>query len=262
MMVSLWSAATGMQSQELKQNVISNNLANIDTVGYKKSRVSFQDTLYQTKKTAGSTNSAGSVLPTGIQVGNGVRVIGTGKLYTQGSVMETGNSMDFMIEGDGFFQILMPDGTLGYTRNGEFKFNSERQIVNSDGFPLEPAIVVPEDAQDFSLGEDGTITVTRGNEKTVEELGNIELVRFVNPQGLSNIGKNLLKVTSASGAAQAGTPGDSGYGLLTQGSLEGSNVTMVDEMVKMIVSQRAYEVNSKSIQTADTMLQQATELKR
>lgn len=262
MMGALYSAATGMQAQETSINVISNNLSNVDTIGFKKNRVDFQDLLYQTKSVAGAVNAEGSNLPTGIQIGNGVRVIGTPKIFTDGNYMETGNNTDMAINGKGFFEILMPDGSTAYTRNGSFKRDANGQLVNSDGFPLEPAVTIPTDYSNFTIGSDGTVTVTTGNENISQEIGKIELARFINPSGLMNIGKNLMKLTSASGDPQTGTPGENGFGTLSQYSLETSNVTVVDEMVKMISSQRAYEVSSKSIQTADSMLQIANNLKR
>ncbi|BDU50217.1 flagellar basal-body rod protein FlgG [Haliovirga abyssi] len=262
MMNSLWSAASGMLAQELNMDVISNNLANTDSVGYKKSRVDFQDLLYQTKSVPGSLNAEGTSLPIGIQVGNGVRAIGTQKIFTDGEYTETGNDYDLAIQGQGFFQVLMPDGSMSYTRNGSFKITDTGQLVTADGFPLEPSITIPSDGTKMSVGSDGTVSVMRGNSNTSEEIGKIELAKFINPSGLMNIGKNLLTKTSASGDAEIGTAGDNGFGSLSQRTLETSNVKVVEEMVKMITAQRAYEVNTKSIQTADSMLQMANNLKR
>lgn len=262
MMVSLWSAASGMLAQELNMDVISNNLSNVDTTGFKKSRVDFQDLLYHTKSLPGSVNSEGSNLPVGIQIGSGTRAIGTQKINTNGEYIETGNSLDIAIQGEGYFQILMPDGSISYTRNGAFKKSETGQIVNSSGFPLEPAIVIPQDATTISIGQDGTVTVSTGNDTVSEEIGQIQLARFINPSGLMNIGSNLLKTTSVSGDAEIGVAGENGYGALANNTLETSNVKVVEEMVRMITAQRAYEVNTKSIQTADTMLELANNLKR
>lgn len=262
MMNSLWSAASGMLAQELNMDVISNNLANTDTTGYKESRVEFQDLLYQTKSIPGSLNASGTMLPVGIQVGNGVRAIGTQKIFTDGGYTSTGSDSDLAIQGAGFFQILMPDGSISYTRNGSFKVMNTGQLVNSDGFPLEPSITIPSDATKMSVGADGTVSVIRGNSTTSEEIGKIELANFMNPSGLVNSGKNLLNKTSVSGDPVIGTPGANGFGSLAQRALETSNVKVVEEMVKMITAQRAYEVNTKSIQTADNMLQMANNLKR
>ncbi len=262
MMISLWSAASGMLSQELNMDVISNNLSNVDTTGFKKSRVDFQDLLYQTKSVPGSDNTEGSRLPIGIQIGNGVRAIGTQKMFTDGELIETGNDTDIAIQGDGFFQVLMPDGSMAYTRNGSFKKTNNGQLVTADGFALEPAITIPIDATKVSIGSDGTVSVIQGNENVSTPIGRIEIARFINPSGLMNIGKNLLKPTSISGDAQVGVPGNEGFGTLANRTLETSNVKVVEEMVKMITAQRAYEVNTKSIQTADNMLQMANNLKR
>lgn len=262
MMVSLWSAASGMLAQELNMDVISNNLSNVDTTGFKKSRVDFQDLLYHTKSMPGSVSSEGANLPTGIQVGSGTRAIGTQKINTNGEYIETGNPLDIAIQGDGYFQILMPDGAIAYTKNGAFKKSETGQLVNSSGFPLEPAIVIPEDATSVSIGQNGVVTITRGNENLAEEIGQIDLARFVNPSGLMNLGGNLLKPTSVSGDPELGIAGENGFGILANNTLETSNVKVVEEMVKMITAQRAYEVNTKSIQTADTMLELANNLKR
>lgn len=262
MMISLWSAASGMLGQELNMDVISNNLANVDSVGFKKSRVDFQDLLYQTQTVPGSVSAEGTKLPTGIQIGNGVRPIATQKIFTTGELVQTGNQLDVAIQGDGFFQILMPDGTLAYTRNGAFKQSDTGQMVTSEGYALEPAITLPQGTTKVSIGNDGTVSVIAGNDNASQQIGRIDIARFINPAGLINIGQNLMKTTSVSGNPEVGTPGATGYGTLAQNTLETSNVKVVEEMVKMITAQRAYEVNTKSIQTADNMLQMANNLKR
>jgi len=262
MMRSLWTAASGMTAQQFKIDTISNNLANVNTTGFKKSRVDFQDLLYQTLKYAGTPTTAGAQVPTGIQIGHGVRTVATQRIFSQGTFQQTDNPMDIVIEGDGFFQILLPDGGIRYTRDGAFKLDSDGRLTTSDGFPLEPEIIVPSDAIEFSVGSDGTVTVMRPGASEPETIGQIELVRFVNPAGLKSEGGNLFSATAASGQPMIGTPGLDGFGKLAQGWLEMSNVQVVEEMVNMIVAQRAYETNSKAIQAADDMLQTANNLRR
>ena len=262
MIRSLWSAATGMQAQTLNIDVISNNLANVSTSGFKKSRADFQDLLYQTLRSPGVSSSADTQVPTGIQVGHGVRPAATQKMFTQGEFQKTENELDMAIEGDGFFQILQPNGETAYTRAGSFKLDSDGRVVTSDGFPLEPEITVPTDAVSLSIGTDGTVSVLLANETAGTEIGKIELADFTNPAGLNSIGRNLYLPTASSGDATVGTPGEDGYGTIAQGYLELSNVSVVDEMVNMIVAQRAYETNSKTIQASDEMLQTATNLRR
>ena len=262
MLRSLWTAASGMQAQTLNIDVISNNLANVNTAGFKKSRIDFQDLLYETIRVAGASSSADSEVPTGIQVGHGTRYAATQKIFTVGSLQHTENRLDVAIEGAGFFQVLQPNGDTAYTRAGTFKLDSDGRIVTSDGYLIEPEISIPEDTQSISIGTDGTVSVLQAGSVTPTELGTIELVRFINPPGLSNIGRNLLLETSASGSPFVGTPGEDGFGTLAQGYLEMSNVSVVDEMVNMITAQRAYEINSKSIKTSDDMLQITNNLKR
>lgn len=262
MMTSLWSAASGMLAQELNMDVISNNLANVDTGGFKKSRVDFQDLLYQTKSVAGADNSAGAKAPIGLQIGNGVKAVGTQKISTTGEMKQTDNDFDIAIQGKGYFQILMPDGSMAYTKNGSFKKSNTGELVTADGYTLQPSIVIPSEANKVSIGSDGTVSMTVGNENTSQVIGNIETVRFINTAGLTNIGKNYVMPTSVSGDPEVGTPGANGFGGLAQGMLETSNVKVVEEMVNMITAQRAYEVNTKSIQTSDNMLQMANNLKR
>lgn len=262
MMRALWTAGSGMAAQQANIDVISNNLANVNTTGFKKSRTDFQDLMYQTIRQAGAATGTDSQVPTGIQMGHGVRQVATQKIYTQGSFQQTGNSLDIAIEGEGFFQIDLPDGTIAYTRDGAFKKDSQGRIVTSDGYPLDPVIQIPDNATEITISADGRVSATIPNQNDPQELGQIQLVRFVNPAGLDSIGRNLLKETAASGQPVVVNPGEEGAGTLVQKYLEMSNVQVVEEMVNMIVAQRAYEVNSKAITTADDMLSQAANLKR
>ncbi len=262
MIRSLWSAATGMQAQTLNIDVISNNLANVGTSGFKKSRADFQDLLYQTLRSPGVSSSADTQVPTGIQVGHGTRPAATQKMFTQGEFNHTENELDLAIEGSGFFQIIQPNGETAYTRAGTFKLDSDGRVVTSDGFPLEPEITIPTDAVAVSIGTDGTVSVLLAGDNQPSEIGTVELASFTNPAGLNSIGRNLFLPSAASGDATTGTPGLDGYGTIAQGYLELSNVSVVDEMVNMIVAQRAYETNSKTIQASDDMLQIATNLRR
>jgi flagellar basal-body rod protein FlgG len=262
MLRTLSIAASGMQAQALNIDIISNNLANVNTSGFKKSRADFQDLLYQTLRPAGVASAEGSQVPTGLQLGHGTRPVATQKIFLQGDYQHTKNELDMAIEGDGFFQILQPNGEVAYTRAGTFKLDSEGRIVTSDGFLMEPEISIPGDSVAISIGTDGTVTVLQAGEIEPSEIGTVQLVRFVNPAGLSSIGRNLYTATSVSGDAIPGTAGEGGYGTIAQGYLEMSNVSVVDEMVNMITAQRAYEINSKSIQTADEMLQMANNIKR
>ena len=262
MMRALWSAATGMLAKQLDMDVIANNLANVNSAGFKKSRVDFQDLMYQTIRTAGSTVAQGSKVPTGIQVGLGTRAAAIQKVFSQGDFIQTENPLDLVIEGDGFFQVLLPDGSTAYTRTGAFKVDSDGRVVTSDGFVMEPELAVPANAVDISIGTDGTVTIQVAGENTPTELGQIQLARFLNPGGLMSIGRNLYKPTAASGDPAVGTPGLEGIGTIAQKFLEMSNVKVVEEMVNMIIAQRAYEVNSKAIQTSDSMLGTAIGLKR
>ncbi len=262
MMRSLWTAASGMVGQQFKIDTISNNLANVNTTGFKRSRVDFQDLLYHTVKFAGTPVTAGAQVPTGIQIGHGVRPVATQKIFGQGTFQQTDNPLDLVIEGDGFFQVLLPDGGTRYTRDGAFKLDSSGRMVTSDGFPLEPEVLIPEDAVSVSVGSDGTVSVVQPGGTEPQEIGRVELARFVNPAGLKSDGRNLFTATAATGDAFVGTPGLDGFGALAQGFLEMSNVQVVEEMVSMIVAQRAYETNSKAIQASDDMLQTANNLRR
>lgn len=262
MIRALWTAASGMLAQQLNTDVIANNLANVNTTGYKRSRADFQDLLYQTIKAAGTSNTSGSQVPVGIEVGHGTRAIAIQKMFTQGDYEETGNTLDMVIEGDGFFQITMPDGSTAYTRAGSFKQDSQGRVVTSDGYVMKDQITIPQEAQDIAITSDGTVQAILPGKSTPQQLGVIELARFTNPAGLSSEGKNLYFATAASGQAINGTPGADGLGTIVQRSLEMSNVKVVEEMVNLIVAQRAYEINSKAIQTSDEMLGIANNLRR
>ncbi len=262
MVRSLWTAATGMNAQQLNIDNMSNNLANVNTTAFKKGRILFQDLLYQDLKAAGSTTAAGIAHPTGIQVGMGATTVAIQKIHSQGSYQQTYNPMDAMIEGDGYFQVNLPDGNIGYTRAGAFQIDANGDVTTPEGYLLEPGINVPEDALSISISTDGIISVALPGEQEETELGQIEIARFINPSGLNSIGENIYLATGASGDPQVGVPGEDGFGNLRQHFLETSNVSMVDEMVNMITGQRAYEMNSKAIQTSDEMLQTVAALKR
>ncbi|HEB75798.1 MAG TPA: flagellar basal-body rod protein FlgG [Nitrospirae bacterium] len=262
MIRSLFIAATGMEAQKLNIDVIANNLANVNTTGYKRSRADFQELMYEEIKTPGAASAEGVQLPSGIQLGLGVRPVAVQKVFEQGDFTPTGNPLDMVIEGDGFFQVIKPDGEIAYTRAGAFKLDSEGRIVTSDGYPIEPEITIPSDTLEITIGSDGRISVTQPGSTTPTEIGQIEIARFSNPGGLSSIGKNLFEETASSGVPTTGTPGTEGLGTIQQGFIELSNVNIVDEMVQMIVSQRAYEINSKAVQAADDMLQIANNLRR
>jgi flagellar basal-body rod protein FlgG len=262
MMRALWTAASGMMAQQANIDVISNNLSNVSTTGYKKTRMDFQDLIYQNLRDPGAQNAQGNQLPTGLQLGHGVKAVGTQKIYTQGTYQQTGNSLDMVIEGNGFFQITMPDGSLAYTRDGALKKDGQGRLVNSDGYLLEPQITIPENATSISITSDGNVSVVIPGNTEPQAIGQVQLVNFVNPAGLSNMGRNLMTETAASGNPIVGTPGQDGLGSIAQGFIEMSNVQVVEEMVNMIVAQRAYEVNSKAIQASDEMLQQANNLRR
>lgn len=262
MIRALWSSAAGMKSQQTNLDVISNNLANVNTSGFKKQRADFQDLLYQIDREPGAPVDPGSTVPTGVQVGLGSRVSATERVMSQGTVQITDNPLDLMIQGEGYFQIIMPDGEIAYTRNGAFKIDGDGQIVTNDGYLLEPEIVVPEDATDIVVSDTGVVSVKVAGDPLMQELGQIELARFINPAGLLAHGKSLFFETDASGAPLLGFPGEEGVGTLVQGALEMSNVQVVEEMVNMITAQRAYEAGSKAIQTADDLLAIANNLKK
>jgi flagellar basal-body rod protein FlgG len=262
MIRALFSAATGMQAQQLNVDVIANNLANVNTTGFKRSRADFQDLLYQTLRQAGASSSNQTEIPTGIQLGLGTRTAAVQKLFLQGDFQHTQNQLDVAIDGAGFFQILQPSGDVAYTRAGAFKLDSQGRVVNSDGFPLEPEIAIPGDATGITIGTDGVISVLQPGNVNPQQVGQIRLVNFANPAGLSGLGRSLFQTTTASGDPIEGVPGADGLGSLSQGFLEISNVSVVEEMVNLITGQRAYEINSKAIQAADEMLQTSTNLRR
>ncbi len=262
MIRALWTAASGMMAQQLNIDTISNNLANVNTTGFKKNRAEFEDLIYQTTAEAGTPVATGLTLPTGIQIGLGVRPSATQKLFMQGNIYQTENPLDIAIEGDGFFQVTLPDGTVAYTRDGSFKLDANGNIVTSDGYFIEPPITIPQNATSISISPEGVVSVKIPGQVAAQNVGQIQLARFVNPAGLKAIGDNLFKETDASGAPIVANPGTNGMGNLRQGFLEASNVQVVEEMVKLITAQRAYESNSKSIQTADDMLRIANGLKR
>lgn len=262
MIRGLYTAATGMNAQQTNIDVISNNIANVNTTGFKKDRAEFQDLMYESLNFSAGATTADTTNPTGIDVGLGVRVEGVLKTFSQGNLRETGNKLDVAIEGDGFFKITLPNGETGYTRNGAFKIDSEGSIVNGQGYTLDPEIVIPSDLTNLSIGSDGTVSGTNTTTGEVTELGQITLVDFVNPAGLAPKGENIYLATEISGDAVEGTAGLDGMGNIRQGMLEMSNVALVNEMVNLITAQRAYEANSKSIQTTDTMLQTVNQLKR
>lgn len=263
MIRALFTAATGMVGQQLNIDTIAHNLANVNTTGFKKSRVNFQDLLYETIKPAGSETAAGQTIPEGIQIGHGVRPASIAKTFTPGNLIQTGNPFDMTIEGDGFFQVELPDGTIAYTRDGSFRIDQNGQMTTVDGYPLTPAITIPTDYLSVDIGSDGNVSVTTQGDPAPQVAGQITLVRFVNPAGLdARLGKNLLLESQASGTPLEGTPGLDGLGSLEQGFLENSNVQVVEEIINMIISQRAYEANSKVIQTSDEMLQTANNVRR
>ena len=262
MIRSLYTSATGMQAQQANIDVIANNLSNVNTTGFKRSRADFQDLIYQILVEPGAATSQSTTNPTGRQVGLGVKLAGIQKDYSQGDLTSTDNRLDIAIEGDGFFELLLPDGTSAYTRDGSFKLNQDGDMVTSDGFLLNPAINIPSDAISITIGQDGTVEVIQPGSTTPANQGQIQLVRFPNAAGLRSVGQNLAVETESSGAPVTGNPSEDGLGRLAQGFLESSNVSVVDEVVRMILGQRAYEAGSKGIEASEQMLQQAINLKR
>lgn len=261
-MRALWTAATGMHAQQLTLDVIANNLANVQTAGFKRSRVDFQDLVYETVQVPGASSAQGTEIPSGFQVGHGSRAVSTQRLFMKGDLQQTGNPLDLAIEGDGFFQIIQANGEVAYTRAGTFKKDSQGRMVSTEGFALQPEITIPQDALSVTVGVDGTVSVTQPGVLQPQEVGTIELVRFINPAGMQSLGRNLFIPTQASGDPIPGNPGRDGLGTLLQGFVEMSNVNVVEEMVSLIVSQRAYEINSRAIRTADEMMQTANNLVR
>lgn len=260
MIRSLWIAKTGMEGQQTKLDAIANNLANVGTNGYKRGGVVFEDLMYQNLRSAGAASSEQSQLPTGLQVGLGVRTAASTRNFGQGSLQQTGGNLDVAIKGQGFFQIQLPDGSTGYTRDGAFQVDANGQIVTGAGHVLQPGITIPANAQGVTIAPDGTVNVALPGQAAQQSLGQLQLVSFVNPAGLEARGANLYAETAASGTPNAGAPGSNGLGALQQGFVEGSNVNVVEELVSMIATQRAYELNSKAIQTSDQMLQRLSQL--
>ena len=251
---ALWIAKTGLDAQQTRMAVTANNLANVNTAGFKRDRASFEDLLYQTVRQPGGSTSEQTQLPTGLQVGTGVRVAATAKNFAQGNLSQTGNALDVAINGRGFFEVLMPDGSSAYTRDGSFQVNSQGELVTSAGYPVQPGLQLPEGTQSLTIGADGTVTAQIQGQAEGVQVGSLTLADFVNPAGLQARGENLYTETGASGPAQQGAPGTSGIGTLIQGSVESSNVNVVEELVSMIETQRAYETNAKAISTVDSML--------
>lgn len=260
MIRSLWISKTGLDAQQTQMDVISNNLANVSTTGFKRTRAVFEDLLYQTIRQPGAASSQQTDLPSGLQLGTGVRPVATERIHTQGNLQLTGNSKDVAINGAGFFQVLLPDGTTAYTRDGSFQTDSQGQLVTSSGFPIQPAITIPVDAQSLTISRDGIVSVTLAGTVAATEVGNLQLATFINPAGLESKGENLYVETGASGNANTNTPGTNGAGIMVQNYTETSNVNVVEELVNMIQTQRAYEINSKAITTSDQMLQRLTQM--
>ena len=260
MIRSLWISKTGLEAQQVQMDVIANNLANVSTTGFKRSRAVFEDLLYQTLRQPGAQSSQQTQVPSGLQIGTGVRPVAAERIQTQGNLQQTGNKLDMAIQGAGFFQILMPDGTTGYTRDGSFQSDSQGQLVTASGYPVQPAVTIPANAISVSVGGDGTITVTQPGVTAPVQIGSMQLAVFVNPAGLQSMGENLYVETASSGTPSTNVPGLNGAGLLNQGYVETSNVNVVEELVNMIQTQRAYEINSKAISTSDQMLQKLTQI--
>ncbi len=251
---ALWIAKTGLDAEQTRMATISNNLANVNTTGFKRDRAVFEDLIYQNVRQVGASSTETTELPSGLTIGTGVRTVATQKLHTQGNIQQTNNSFDVAVQGNGFFQILHPDGTVVYTRDGSFSLDQDGQIVTANGYALEPSITVPPNTMSVTIGSDGTVSALVAGNTTPSQIGNINLVQFINPTGLEAIGQNLYRQSAASGDPQEGTPGLDGLGTLIQGALESSNVNVVEELVNMIETQRAYEMNSKAISTTDQML--------
>lgn len=260
MIRSLWIARTGLDAQQTQLDVIANNLANVSTNGFKRSRAVFEDLLYQNLRQAGAQSSQQTQIPTGLQLGTGVRPVSTSHIFTQGNLQKTDGALDIAVQGNGFFQILLPDGTTGYTRDGSFVKDNQGQIVTSNGYPLQPAITIPASALSVTIGTDGTVSVTQSGSAATTQIGSIQLATFINPTGLQSIGQNSFLETAASGTPTPNTPGTNGAGVTNQGYVETSNVNVAEELVTMIQTQRTYELNSKVVSTSDAMLGRLTQL--
>ncbi|MFT5446370.1 MAG: flagellar basal-body rod protein FlgG [Gammaproteobacteria bacterium] len=254
-MRALWIAKTGLDAQQTRMSVVSNNLANVNTNGFKRDRAVFQDLLYQTVRQPGAQSSENTQLPSGLLLGTGVRAAATEKMFTQGNLTQTENSLDIAVNGRGFFEVLLPDGSTGYTRDGAFQVDSQGQVVTANGYQLQPGLTIPANARSVTIGTDGTFSVLEAGNSAPTNVGQIQTVDFINPAGLQSIGGNVYLESASSGNPTSGAPGSNGLGALVQGSLETSNVNVVEELVNMIETQRAYEINSKAISTADSMLQ-------
>ena len=255
MFSSLWVAKTGLDAQQTRMDVISNNLANANTTGYKSARASFQDLVYQNLRQPGGQTTEQTQAPAGLMLGTGVRVVGSEKLFTQGNIEQTGNSLDVAIQGRGFLQVTMPDGSIAYTRDGSLHMDQNGQLVTANGYAVDPAVSIPANAQSITIGSDGTISVSVPGQAATQQIGTVQLADFINPAGLQPNGDNLYLETASSGSPQIGQPGLNGLGTLAQGALESSNVNVVEQMVDMIETQRTYEMNSKAVSAADSMLQ-------
>lgn len=260
MMRSLWISKTGMEAQQTQLDTISNNLANVSTNGYKKAHAVFEDLMYQQLRQAGANSTEQTTLPAGLQVGLGTRAVATSRSFSQGNLQQSANNLDVAILGNGFFEVQMPDGTTGYTRDGSFQVSSTGQLVTNNGYTVNPGITIPANAQSVTIGSDGTVSVTIPGQATAQSVGQLQVASFVNPAGLEPRGQNIFAETTASGTPNSGTPGNNGLGSLRQGFVETSNVNVVEELVAMIQTQRAYELNSKAIQTSDQMLQKLGQL--
>ncbi len=260
MIRSLWISKTGLEAQQTQMDVISNNLANVSTTGFKRSRAVFEDLLYQNLRQPGAQSSQQSQIPSGLQIGTGVRPVAAERIHTQGNLQQTGNKLDVAIQGNGFFQVLMPDGTTAYSRDGSFQTDNQGQIVTSNGFVVQPAITIPANATSVTIGQDGVVSVTQPGAAAPVQVGSLQLASFINPAGLESMGQNLYLETASSGTPSTNVPGTNGTGTLSQGYVETSNVNVVEELVNMIQTQRAYEINSKAITTSDQMLQKLSQI--
>lgn len=260
MIRSLWTAKTGLESQQFNVDVISNNLANVSTNGFKRQRAVFEDLLYQVIRQPGAQTSQLNQVPSGLQLGAGVRPVATARIFSSGNLQQTGNSLDIGINGQGFFQILRPDGTLAYTRDGSFQLDNQGNVVTSSGYPLQPGITIPPNTVTITIGNDGTVTALVAGNPAPAQVGTLQLANFVNPGGLQAIGENQFLETASSGAPLVNQPGTNGVGALNQGFVETSNVSVTEELVNLITAQRAFEINSRSIQSSDQMLQRLTQL--
>ncbi|HJV94685.1 MAG TPA: flagellar basal-body rod protein FlgG [Albitalea sp.] len=260
MMRSLWISKTGMEAQQMQLDTISNNLANVSTNGFKRTHAVFEDLMYQNLRQAGANSTEQTTLPTGLQVGLGTRAVATSRNFSQGNLQQSANNLDVAVLGNGFFEVQMPDGTTGYTRDGSFQVNATGQLVTNNGYTVQPGITIPAAAQSVTIGSDGTVSVLLPGQAAPQTVGQIQIASFVNPAGLDPKGQNIFAETAASGSANSGTPGQNGLGSLRQGFVETSNVNVVEELVAMIQTQRSYELNSKAIQTADQMLQRLGQL--